>query len=69
MNADVQLVVDNQSFPAAGTGGRLTTNSECTGSGTFRVAALNLEVAYNFIATDGGNQIELLSTNRLPGGK
>lgn len=63
MSADVQLVVGNQSFPAPGTGGTFQTNDDCTGSGKFRVDALNLDVTYNFIATDGGDQIELLNTN------
>ena len=62
-DADVQLVVGNQSFPAAGTEGTWTIKSDCTGSGKFKVAALNLEVTYNFIATDGGDQIDLLNTN------
>ncbi|MGH9843476.1 MAG: hypothetical protein ACREEM_32460 [Blastocatellia bacterium] len=63
MDADVQLTVGDQSFPAPGTGGTFKTNNDCTGSGKFRVAALNLDVTYNFIATDGGEQIELLNTN------
>ena len=63
MDADVQLVVGDKSFPAPGTGGTFKTNDDCTGSGKFRVAALDLEVTYNFIATDGGEQIELLNTN------
>jgi len=63
MDADVQLVVGNASFPAAGTGGTFTINPDCTGSGSFLVAALGLTVTYNFIATDGGEQIELLNTN------
>lgn len=63
MDADVQLVVGDQSFPAPGTGGTFKTNDDCTGSGKFRVAALNLDVTYNFIVTDGGEQIELLNTN------
>src|SRR5215471_14669884 len=63
MDADVQLVVGNQSLPAPGTGGTFQTNDDCTGSGKFKVAALNLDVTYNFIATDGGDQIELLNTN------
>lgn len=63
MDADVQLLVGNASFPAAGTGGTFTINPDCTGSGNFLVAALGLTVTYNFIATDGGNQIELLNTN------
>lgn len=63
MDADVQLVVGDQSFSAAGTNGTFKTNDDCTGSGKFSVAALNLDVTYNFIATDGGDQIELLNTN------
>lgn len=63
MDADVQLVVGEQSFPAPGTGGTFKTDNDCTGSGKFMVAALNLEVTYNFIVTDGGDQIELLNTN------
>lgn len=63
MDADVQLTVGELSFPALGTGGTFKTNDDCTGSGKFKVAALNLDVTYNFIATDGGDQIELLNTN------
>lgn len=63
MDADVQLVVGDQSFPAAGTGGTFKTNDDCTGTGRFTVEALGLDVTYNFIATDGGEQIELLNTN------
>jgi len=62
MNADVQLIVGNQSFPGLGNG-TFRTNSDCTGSGKFAAPALNLEVTYNFIVTDGGDQIELLNTN------
>lgn len=63
MDADVQSVIGNQSFPTPGTGGMWTINSDCTGTGKFKVAALNLDVTYNFIATDGGDQIDLLNTN------
>ncbi|MBK9315301.1 MAG: hypothetical protein IPM55_13835 [Acidobacteria bacterium] len=63
MDADVQLVVGAQSFPAAGTGGTFSIRDDCTGSGSFDVQALGLTVTYNFIATDRGNQIELLNTN------
>ncbi|MGH9851904.1 MAG: hypothetical protein ACREBD_18880, partial [Blastocatellia bacterium] len=45
-------------------GGTFRTNNDCTGSGKFFVQALNLEVTYNFIVTDGGEQIELLNTNQ-----
>ena len=60
---DAILKIGDQSFPAPGTGGTFKTNDDCTGSGKFRVDALNLDVTYNFIATDGGDQIELLNTN------
>jgi hypothetical protein len=63
MNADVQLVVGPQTFPGAGTGGEFKINSDCTGSGKFKVESLNLDVTYNFIATDDGEQIDLLNTN------
>jgi hypothetical protein len=63
MDGDVQGVVGIQSFPAPGTGGTFKTNDDCSGSGKFHVDALNLDVTYNFIATDGGDQIELLNTN------
>ena len=63
MTVDVQLILGNQSFPASGSNGTFRTNSDCTGSGKFAMPALNLEVTYNFIATDGGDQIELLNTN------
>jgi hypothetical protein len=63
MNVDVQLVLGNQNFAASGTNGTFRTNSDCTGSGKFAMPTLNLEVTYNFIVTDGGEQIELLNTN------
>lgn len=63
MDADVQLTVGEQSFPALGINGSFKINDDCTGSGKFRVDALNLDVTYDFIATDGGDQIELLNTN------
>ena len=63
MDADVQLVVGNATFPVLGTNGEFQTNPDCTGSGRFTAAPLP-EVTYNFIATDGGEQIELLNTNQ-----
>lgn len=63
MDADVQLVVGDQSFPLDSTGGSFQTNRDCTGSGKFPALPLLPEVTYNFIVTDGGDQIELLNTN------
>jgi hypothetical protein len=64
MDAEVLLTLGEQQIPGTGTEGRFQTNEDCTGSGKFIVPVLNnLEITYNFIATDGGNQIELLNTN------
>src|SRR5215831_16467427 len=40
MNADVQLIVGNQSLPLVGTNGTFHTNSDCTGSGKFAAPPL-----------------------------
>jgi hypothetical protein len=57
------LVVGAQTFPLHGTDGAFHTNADCTGSGRFAAQPLLPEVTYNFIVTDGGEQIELLNTN------
>lgn len=62
-SGEVQTVLGEQQIPASFTGGTWTINDDCTGSGKFFAPALNLNVTYNFIATDGGEQIELLNTN------
>jgi hypothetical protein len=64
MTGTVHLTIAGQQIPnASWTDGTFTTKSDCTGSGRFFVAALNQEITYNFIATDGGQQIDLLNTN------
>jgi hypothetical protein len=64
MSGNVHLTIANQQIPNAGwTEGKFETNNDCTGSGEFFIAALNQKITYNFIATDGGRQIELLNTN------
>ena len=63
MDGDVQLTLGAQQIPTKWSGGTFKTNDDCTGSGKFFVQTLNLEITYNFIATDGGDQIELLNTN------
>ena len=64
MDADVELVVGYNSFPLRSTGGTFRTNRDCTGSGRFPAPSLlPVDVEYNFILTDDGNQIELLNTN------
>lgn len=58
------VVIAGQQIPANDfTPGTFQTNNDCTGTGTFFVPALNQQITYNFIATDGGRQIELLNTN------
>jgi len=64
MDGDVLLTLGDQQIPGKWSGGTFRTNNDCTGSGKFFVQALNLEVTYNFIVTDGGAQIELLNTNQ-----
>src|SRR5262249_7506027 len=64
MDGDVHLTLGDQQIPTKWSGGTIQTNEDCTGSGKFFVQALNLEVSYNFIATDGGEEIELLNTNQ-----
>jgi hypothetical protein len=64
MDGDVHLTIGDQQIPTKWSGGTFKTNDDCTGSGKFFVQALNLEVTYNFIVTDGGEQIELLNTNQ-----
>jgi hypothetical protein len=65
MSGNVHLTIANQQIPNAGwTEGKFETNNDCTGSGEFFIAALNQKITYNFIATDGGRQIELLNTNQ-----
>jgi hypothetical protein len=64
MSGNVHLTIAGQQIPDAGwTEGKFETNNDCTGSGEFFIAALNQKITYNFIATDGGRQIELLNTN------
>jgi hypothetical protein len=64
MSGNVYINIAGNTIPNAGwTGGTFTTNADCTGTGTFFVAALNQRITYNFIVTDGGRQIDLLNTN------
>lgn len=63
-SGNVYLSIAGQTIPNAGwSDGRWIANSDCTGSGEFFVAALNQTITYNFIATDGGKQIEVFNTN------
>ncbi|MGE0132542.1 MAG: hypothetical protein AB7U82_31040 [Blastocatellales bacterium] len=64
MSGNVHMTIAGQQIPnASWSDGKFQTNSDCTGSGEFFVAALNQKITYNFIATDGGKQIDLLNTN------
>ena len=64
MSGNVYINLNGVTIPnASWTNGTFTTNSDCTGTGTFYVAALDQQITYNFIASDGGRQIDLLNTN------
>lgn len=64
MSGNVYINIAGQTIPnASWSTGTFKTNNDCTGTGTFFVAALNQQITYNFIATDGGRQIDLLNTN------
>jgi hypothetical protein len=64
LSGNVHVTIAGQQTPNAGwSNGTFKTNSDCTGSGTFFVTALNQQITYNFIATDGGRQIDLINTN------
>lgn len=64
ISGNVYINIAGETIPnASWTEGTFTTNDDCTGSGSFFVAALNTTITYNFIATDGGRQIDLLNTN------
>lgn len=64
MSGNVYLNIAGQTIPnASWSNGTFRTNDDCTGTGSFFVAALNQQITYNFIATDGGRQIDLINTN------
>jgi hypothetical protein len=64
ISGNVYLNIAGQTIPnASWSEGTFQINNDCTGTGTFFVAALNQQITYNFIATDGGRQIDLLNTN------
>lgn len=63
-SGNVQVVIGNQQIPnASWSTASFQTNGDCTGTGKFFVAALNQEINYNFVVTDGGREIELINTN------
>jgi hypothetical protein len=64
ISGNVYLNIAGQTIPnASWTEGTFQINDDCTGKGSFFVAALGQQITYNFIATDGGRQIDLLNTN------
>ncbi|MBS1810402.1 MAG: hypothetical protein JST84_19720 [Acidobacteria bacterium] len=58
------VTINGQSFLTTGVNGTFKTNADCTGSGTFFGPELGLQVSYDFIVTDGGNQLEILNSNQ-----
>lgn len=57
------VVVNGQSFLTTGVNGTFKTNEDCTGTGTFFGPELGIQVSYYFVASDGGNQLDILNTN------
>ncbi len=58
------VTINGQSFLTTGVNGTFKTNADCTGSGTFFGPELGLQVSYDFIVTDNGNQLEILNSNQ-----
>ncbi len=58
------VAINGQSFLTTGVNGTFKTNEDCTGSGTFFGPELGLQVSYDFIVTDSGNQLEILNSNQ-----
>jgi hypothetical protein len=64
ISGNVYINIAGQTIPnGSWANGTFTTNSDCTGSGSFFVEALRQQITYNFIVSDNGRQIDLLNTN------
>lgn len=63
MSGDALVTIGEQQIETAWPTGTWKINNDCTGSGTFFNPSLNQTITYNFVASDGGNQIDLLNTN------
>lgn len=57
------VAINGQSFLTTGVNGTFQTNEDCTGTGTFFGPELGIQVSYYFVASDEGNQLEILNTN------
>lgn len=55
--------INGQTLLTTGINGTFKTNEDCTGSGTFFGPELGLQVSYHFIASEDGDQLEILNTN------
>jgi hypothetical protein len=57
------VTINGQSFLTTGANGTFKVNSDCTGSGTFFGPELMQQISYDFVAVDGGEQMQILNTN------
>lgn len=58
------VTINGRSMLTTGERGTFTVNDDCTGSGTFFGPELMQQITYNFVAVDGGEQMQILNTNR-----
>jgi hypothetical protein len=57
------VTINGQSMLTTGVNGTFKVNDDCTGSGTFFGPELMQQITYDFVAVDGGEQMQILNTN------
>jgi hypothetical protein len=57
------VTINGRSMLTTGVNGTLKVNDDCTGSGTFFGPELMQQITYDFVAVDGGDQMQILNTN------
>lgn len=57
------VTINGISMLTTGVNGTFKVNDDCTGSGTFFGPELMQQITYDFVAVDGGEQMQILNTN------
>lgn len=57
------VTINGQSLLTTGVNGTFKVNEDCTGSGSFFGPELMRQITYDFVAVDGGEQMQILNTN------
>lgn len=57
------VTINGRSMLTTGVNGTFKVNDDCTGSGTFFGPELMQQISYDFVAVDGGEQMQILNTN------